>query len=216
MAVPDSSPRACAVVSVRNPQRLMLADGTFFPPGCCVVLWGRASAPAGVAPKALQERGCSCKVFPQRLPVCEVLVSAGIGSVSAGLGGAMRTYRHSCAFGAYPGGVAMRRVPETGPIRGDRGVLSVLFLRPFAVLPRDRGVRRPRLPSSGLRIMGSSLSYCRVIQVEIRAPFDKGRLVVRRHIHESAHAGVLGRARGLRVRKLSLDGIPRLAALVGS
>jgi hypothetical protein len=78
--------------------------------------------------------------FPQRLPLCEVLVSAGIGSVSASLGGAMRTYRHSCAFGAYPGGVAMRRAPETGPIRGDRGVLSVLFLRPFAILPRDRGV----------------------------------------------------------------------------
>jgi hypothetical protein len=29
MVVPDSSPRASAVVSVRNPQGLMLADGTF-------------------------------------------------------------------------------------------------------------------------------------------------------------------------------------------
>jgi hypothetical protein len=64
MVVPDSIPRASAVVSVRNPQRLMLADGTFFPPGCYVVPWGRASASAGVAPEALQERGCSCKVFP--------------------------------------------------------------------------------------------------------------------------------------------------------
>jgi hypothetical protein len=63
MAVPDSSPRASAVVSVRNLQRLMLTDGTFFPPGCGVVPWGHASAPAGVAPEALQEHGCSCKVF---------------------------------------------------------------------------------------------------------------------------------------------------------
>jgi hypothetical protein len=63
MAVPDSSPRASAVVSVRNPQRLTLADETFFPPGCYVVLLGRTSAPAGVAPEALQERGCFCKVF---------------------------------------------------------------------------------------------------------------------------------------------------------
>jgi hypothetical protein len=31
MAVPDSSPRASAVVSVRIPQRLMLADGVFSP-----------------------------------------------------------------------------------------------------------------------------------------------------------------------------------------
>jgi hypothetical protein len=92
MAVPDSSPRASVVVSVRIPQRLMLADGTFFPPRCCAVPWGRASAPAGVAPEALQERGCSCKVFSQSLPVCEVLVSAGVGNISAGLGGAMRMY----------------------------------------------------------------------------------------------------------------------------
>jgi hypothetical protein len=63
MAVPDSSPRASAVVSVRNPQRLTLANGMFFPPGCCDVPWGRASAPAGVTPEALQERGRSCNVF---------------------------------------------------------------------------------------------------------------------------------------------------------
>jgi hypothetical protein len=53
MAVPDSSSRASAVVSVKKPHRLTLADGTFFPPGCCDVLWGRSSAPAGVAPKDL-------------------------------------------------------------------------------------------------------------------------------------------------------------------
>jgi hypothetical protein len=70
----------------------MLADGTFFPPGCSAISWGRASAPAGVTPEALQERGCSCKVFPQRLPVYKVLVSAGVGNVSASLGGAMHTY----------------------------------------------------------------------------------------------------------------------------
>jgi hypothetical protein len=39
----------------------------------------------------LQERGCSCKVFSQSLPVCEVLVSAGIGNIPASIGGAMRT-----------------------------------------------------------------------------------------------------------------------------
>jgi hypothetical protein len=130
MAVPDSSPQASAVVSIRNPQRLTLADGTFFPPGCCVVPWGRASTPVGVAPEALQERGCSCKVFPQRLSVCKVLVSAGISDVSAGLSGAVRTYQHSSAFGASPGGVAMRRAPEPGPIRGDRSELFDLLYAP--------------------------------------------------------------------------------------
>jgi hypothetical protein len=38
---------------------LMLADGTFFPPDCYAIPWG----PAGLAPKALQKCGCSCKVF---------------------------------------------------------------------------------------------------------------------------------------------------------
>jgi hypothetical protein len=163
MAVPDSSPRASAVVSVRNPQRLTLTDGTFFPPGCCAVPWGRASAPAGVAPEALQERGCSCKVFLQCLSVCNVLVLAGICNVSAGLDSVVRTCRHSSASGAYPGGVAVRRAPEPGPPRGDRGELSDLFVRPFTTLLQGGGVRRPRLPSIGSRIADSSSSYYRVI-----------------------------------------------------
>jgi hypothetical protein len=114
----------------------------------------------------------------------------------------------------------VRRAPDPGPSRGDRGVLSILFIRPFAVASRDRGVRHPQLPSSGSQIAGSSLSCYRVVQMDARAPFDKGRLVVQRHVHESAYAGVLGRVGpvrwGMRARKLSLDGIPQLAALVGS
>jgi hypothetical protein len=66
MAVPDSSPRASAVVSVRNPHRLALADRTSFRPGCYVVPWGRASGPAGLAPEALEECAYSFKVFSQR------------------------------------------------------------------------------------------------------------------------------------------------------
>jgi hypothetical protein len=57
MAVPDSSPRASVGVSVRIPQMLTLADGTFFPLVAGVVPWARASGPADPAPEALQERG---------------------------------------------------------------------------------------------------------------------------------------------------------------
>jgi hypothetical protein len=60
---------------------LTLADGTFFPLVTGAIPWGRASGPAGLAPEALQERGCSCKVFSQDLPVCGVIVSAGIGNI---------------------------------------------------------------------------------------------------------------------------------------
>jgi hypothetical protein len=56
-----------------------------------VVPWGRVSGPAGLAPEALQERECSCRGFSRDPPVCGVLVSTGIGSVLAGLGGATCT-----------------------------------------------------------------------------------------------------------------------------
>jgi hypothetical protein len=58
------------------------------------------------------------------LPAGVVFVSTGIGDVSASFGRARATgtSRVRCT----PGGVAMRRAPEPGPIRGDRGELSVL------------------------------------------------------------------------------------------
>ena len=118
---------------------LTLADGTFFPPDCCAIPWGRASGPAGLAPEALEECVYSFKVFSQRRHLCEAFISAGLGGVSAGLGGAVRMCRRSRAFGAYPGGVATRRAPEPGPVRGDRGGLSDLFVRSLAVPPRDGG-----------------------------------------------------------------------------
>jgi hypothetical protein len=79
---------------------LTLADGTFFPLVAGAVLWCRTSGLAGLAPEALQERGCSYKVFLQVLPVCGVLVSAGIGNIPAGLCGATRTYLALSVFGA--------------------------------------------------------------------------------------------------------------------
>jgi hypothetical protein len=78
--------------------------------------------------------------FHSVLPVCEVSVSASLGNVSAGLSGAMRTCWHLPAFGACPGGVAMRRDPEPGPTRGDRGELSDLFVRPFTTLSQGGGL----------------------------------------------------------------------------
>jgi hypothetical protein len=75
-------------------------DGTFSPLVAGVIPWGRASGPAGLAPEALQERGCSCNVFSQVQPACGVLVSAGISDISVGFGGATRTCLASSAFGA--------------------------------------------------------------------------------------------------------------------
>jgi hypothetical protein len=47
----------------RLPQMMRPTDRTFVPPGCQCLPWGRVSRPAGLAPEALQERGCSCRGF---------------------------------------------------------------------------------------------------------------------------------------------------------
>jgi hypothetical protein len=54
-----------------------------------------------------------------------VRVPTGIGNISAGFGDARAT--GTIRGRRIPGGVAMRRAPEPGPIRGDRGELFNLF-----------------------------------------------------------------------------------------
>jgi hypothetical protein len=85
-----------------------------------------------------------------------VHIPTGVGDVSAGFSdaraaGTIRGWRN-------PGGVAVRRAPEPGLVRGDRVELYDLFLtrprRPSA----GRRVRFPQPPSIGLRIVDSSLS----------------------------------------------------------
>jgi hypothetical protein len=146
------------------------------------------------------------------LSLCKTSVSAGIVNVTAGLGGSMRTYRRSHAFSAYPGGVACVEPPSLGPFEAI-GTCSPTYLYvPSPSLSRTGGgggVWRPRHPTRGARIVGSSSSFYRVIQVKARAPFDKGRLVVRRHVHESAHVGVLGRARSRSLGTEGAEALPR-------
>jgi hypothetical protein len=96
---------------------------------------------------------------------------------------------HSAALGASPRGVAVRRAPEAGPVRGNRGEHSDLFCTFPRRLSAGWRVTFPKLPSSGSRIVDSSLSYYRVIQVDAHAPFDKGWLVVRRLVHKKRSRG---------------------------
>jgi hypothetical protein len=83
------------------------------------------------------------------------------------------------------------RTPHRRPSAGQRGEASTT-------------------PSRGSRIVDSSLSCYRVIQVDVHTPFDKDRLVVWRHVHESAYAGVLGWARS---RSLGIEGTEGTEAL---
>jgi hypothetical protein len=145
--------------------------------------------------------------FREFLPACGAFVSTGISDASAGFGHA-RMIGISCVRCTL-GGVAVHRALEPGPVRGDRGELSVLFQtrprRPFA----GRRVRFPQPPSIGSQIADSSSSCYRVVQVDAHAPFDKGWLVVRRLVHKSACAGLLGGARSRSLGTEGAEALPR-------
>jgi hypothetical protein len=136
----------------------------------------------------------SFKVFSAALSSCEAFVSVGLGDVSAGLGGSIRM----CLMFACVQCISRRCSLASSPRAWARSRQSGRALRLICMPSRrpsaGRRVRCPQLPSSGSRIAGSSLSCYRVIQVDVHAPFDKGWLVVRRLIYESAYEGVLGRA----------------------
>jgi hypothetical protein len=84
-----------------------------------------------------------------------VHIPTGVGDVSAGFGDTRvtSTIRGRC----NPGGVAVRRAPEPGPVQGDQGELYDLFLTRPRRLSAGRRVRFPQPPSIGSRI-DSSLS----------------------------------------------------------
>jgi hypothetical protein len=173
------------------------------------ISWGRASRPAGLAPEALQERGCSCKGFYTG-SACARGVSFSRHRPYFSRPRCCHTHVSGIiCVRCTPGGVAVRPAPEHGPVRGDRGELFDLF----CTLPRrpsgGRRVRFPQPPSSGSRIADSSLSCYRVIQVDAHVPFDKGWLVVRRLVHESAYMGLLGRARSRSLGTEGAEALPR-------
>jgi hypothetical protein len=98
-----------------------------YPLGPYAILWGRASGPTGLAPEALQKRGCSCKGF--------YIGFTGVRGVSLFRhlqypSRPRRCHAHipgiicvRCALG----GVAVHRAPKPGPVRSDRGELFDLF-----------------------------------------------------------------------------------------
>jgi hypothetical protein len=99
----------------------MLADGTFSPLVADAIPWGRASGPAGLAPEALQECGCSCKGFYTGF--------TGVRGVSFNRHRQYSSWPRRCrahipgiiCIRCVLGGVAVRRAPEPAPIRRDRG-----------------------------------------------------------------------------------------------
>jgi hypothetical protein len=117
---------------------LVLADGMFLPWLLCYSVGTRWQT-RGSSPRSLGGVWHSSKVLFAASSLCEAFISAGLGDISAGFGGTVWMCRRSRAFGAYLGGVASRRAPDPGPIRGDRDGLSNFSVCPLAVPPRDGG-----------------------------------------------------------------------------
>jgi hypothetical protein len=101
------------------------------------------------------------------------------------------------------------RAPEPRSTRGDRGELSGLSVRPFAALPQGRGVRCPRLPSSGSRITIPRRAANGWLKWTSVPPFDKGWLVVQTHVHKSTLHGCGGRARSCSIVTEGAEVLPR-------
>jgi hypothetical protein len=102
----------------------------------------------------------------------------------------------------------VRRAPEPGPVRGDRaGSLTSLYVpSPSLRMTEGEVSATPieRVANCGFLVEllpgGSSGRPC---------PFDKGRLVVRRLVHESTHVGLLGRARPHSLGAEGAEALPR-------
>jgi hypothetical protein len=70
--------------------------------------------------------------------------SVGVVHILTGVGNVPASFSDACATGTIrgrcnPGGVAMRRAPEPGPVQGDRASSSSYFKRALAVPLRDGG-----------------------------------------------------------------------------
>jgi hypothetical protein len=101
--------------------------------------WGRASGPAGLAPEALQERGCSCKGFYTGFTGMRGVSFNRRQQYSSRLR-RCRAHIPGIIYVRCPlGSVAVRRAPSLGPFEAI-GVSSLAwFKRSLAVPPQDEG-----------------------------------------------------------------------------
>ena len=75
----------------------------------------------------------------------------------------------------------VREEPPSPDLReGVPGILD--FVTTLVALPQGGGVKRTMLPMPGPPAMATSVSCYWVVQVDVRALFDKGRLMVRGHV----------------------------------
>jgi hypothetical protein len=181
--VPDSSPRASKGVLILAWRLLphFFARGlAFF--GCILFWWVRASAPAGCSPRGLGGvvlllRGLSAfrnTSAGLSVPSCELVVARVYGRVPSSRAGMLTL----STVWPEPG---LREQPSslcTGREDG-QGQTHLFYILPCVAFPQGGGGKAPCCPRRAPNMV-SPVSCWRVIRVDARAPFVRGRLEVRR------------------------------------
>jgi hypothetical protein len=131
-----------------------------------------------------------------------VLVSAGVGNISADLGGAIHMYLAHVCVRCITRRCSHASSPRVwAQSRRSRGALRLVYVP-------------PRRPSAGRRGEVSTTPIGRVANcgflVELLSGDSSGRpCPVRRLVHEIAHAGLLGRARSRSLGTEGAEALPR-------
>jgi hypothetical protein len=114
-----------------------------------------------------------------------------------------RAHNWHCLRSGHPRGCSRASSPRAWARSMRSGRAPRLVLNTPSSSLRGTKSEVSATPTIGSWIADSLLSCYQVIQVDAHAPFDKGWLVVRRFIHESARTGLLG---GARSRSLGTEG----------
>jgi hypothetical protein len=183
--VPDSSPRASKGVLAfawRLSSHFFARGPAFL--GCVLFRWVRASAPAGCSPRGLggvvsllrglnASRNASAGLV---VPSCELAVARVYGRVSSSRAGmlTLSTVRPEPGLREQPPSLCTGR-------EGDQGQTRLFFIyAPASPFPKEEGGKVPCCPRWAPNMV-SPVSCRRVIRVDVRAPFVRGRLGAQRH-----------------------------------
>jgi hypothetical protein len=180
--VPDSSPRASngvLTLAWRLSSHFFARGPAFL--GCILFRWVRASAPAGCSPRGLGGvvsllrglnalRNASAGLV---VPSCELVVARAYGRGPSSRAGmlTLSTVRPEPGLREQPPSLCTGR-------EGDQGQTRLFYIRPCVAFPQGGG-KAPCCPRWAPNMV-SPVSCKRVIRVDVRAPFVRGRLGAQR------------------------------------
>jgi hypothetical protein len=182
--VPNSSPRASKGVLAlawRLSSHFFARGPAFL--GCVLFRWVRASAPAGCSPRGLggvvsllrgliaSRNASTGLVFPS----CELAVARVYGRVPSSRAGmlTLSTVRPEPGLREQPPSLCTGR-------EGDQGHTRLFIYAPASPFRKEEGGKAPCCPRWAPNMV-SPVSCSRVIRVDVRAPFVRGRLGAQRH-----------------------------------